>query len=58
MAMFSYVMKHKPGRANQNADYLSRYTFEQPRISGDEGAVAISRLSTTPVRPELALLDF
>lgn len=56
MAMFNYQIKHKPSRANLNADYVSRYQYEQPGMSEDNGDMAISQIRATPVTLETTFL--
>lgn len=56
MAMFNYQIKHKPSRANLNADYVSRYPYEQPGMSEDNGDIAISQIRATPVTLEATFL--
>lgn len=56
MAMFNYEIKHKPARANGNANYLSRYPYEQPGVLEDVGDIVIRQITATSVPPKFALL--
>lgn len=55
--MFNCKIKHKPGQANGNAGYLSRYPHRRTGKPEEEGVNVISQHTATPVNSELVKLD-
>lgn len=52
--MFNYTIKHKPGKADGNANYLSRCHVDESRDS-DENDFQICHVNATPIPTVLEL---